>query len=91
MTIGRPSLRHAVHQRFVDVAGETGADASDRIPDIVEGAIGISSQPKIDRRNGNPIADRGGDVLNPFDTGNRVFNRFGNLQIRVPPAQLRTA
>ena len=50
MTIGRPSIVDALDDRLVDRARQIGADARDRVLDVVERAVAVDFQPELDDR-----------------------------------------
>ena len=65
----------ALNHRLVDAARQVGAHARHRVLDVVERAVGIGLQPERDRRGGDAVGDRRGDVVDALDAGDRVFDR----------------
>ncbi|MHC2689003.1 NTP pyrophosphatase (non-canonical NTP hydrolase) [Bradyrhizobium liaoningense] len=69
----------ALDQRLGDVLRQVGAHARHRVLDVVERAVGVGLERELDRGDRQAVGDRGGDVPDALDAGDRVFNRLGDL------------
>ena len=81
----------ALDQRLVDAARQIGADARDRILDVVQRAVGIGLQPEHDRGDGDAVGDRRVDVMDALDAGDGILDGLGDLrfELRRRGAELR--
>ncbi len=80
-----------LHDRLVDGARQVGADLGDRVLDVVDGAVAVDLEAKLDRRRREAFRDVRDDVLDAVDAGDRILDPLRDLvlQLRRRGAGLR--
>ena len=73
----------AVDDRRLRGGRQVGADALDRVLDVVDGGLRVDLEPELDDGLRRALGDRRGDVLDAGDVGDRVLDALGDLRLKL--------
>ena len=73
----------AVDDRRLGGGRQVGADALDRVLDVVDGGLRVDLEAELDDGLRGTLGDRRGDVLDAGDVGDRVLDALGDLRLKL--------
>ena len=81
----------ARHLRLEDAVGQVAADLRDRVPHVVDGAVGRRAELELDEGRAVALGDGAVDLVDAVDAADRGFDPLGDLGLHLVRCRARLA